>query len=46
MRGVEKGKMADFLWTLRYEVHRVFCASGHDERVQRISSGYAKLTPT
>ena len=39
-------KMADFLWTWRYEVHRAFCASGHDERVQRISSSYEKLSPT
>ena len=42
MRGVEKRqngtnlhvqlKMADFLWTLRYDVKRLFCASGVDER--------------
>ena len=53
MRGVEKStnlhvqlKTADFLWTWRHEVPRLFCAPGHDEGVQQISSGYAELTPT
>ena len=41
-----KLKMADFLLIRRHKVQRVFCASGHDEGVQQISSGYAKLTPT
>ena len=39
-------KMADFLLIRRQKVHRVFCASGHDEGVQRISYGYAKLALT
>ena len=26
-------------------VHRRFCASGHDEGVYRVSSGYGKMTP-
>ena len=55
MRGVEMGqngaethvplKMADFLWTCYHGVHRLFCASGHDEGVYRVSSGYGKMTP-
>ena len=55
MRGVEPSKngaksllpikMADFLWTWHHAVHRRFCASGHDEGVYRVSSGYGKMTP-
>ena len=55
MRCVEMGKngakthvplkMADFLWTWHHGVHRRFCASGHDEGVYRVSSGYVKMTP-
>ena len=54
MRGVETGKngakthdplkMADFLLTWHHAVHRLFCASGHDEGVCRVSSGYGKIT--
>ena len=39
-------KMANFLWPRCHDVKRPFCAPGHDEGVQRISSGYAKLSPT
>jgi len=55
MRGVETGKnaakthvplkMANFLWTWHHGVHRLFCASGHDEAVYRVSSRYGKMTP-
>ena len=55
MRGVETGqngakthiqlKMADFLLTSHHGVHKRFCASGHDEGVYRVSSGYVKMTP-
>jgi len=36
-------KMADFRWTRRHDVKRLFCTPAHDEGVQWISS---KLTPT
>ena len=55
MLGVEMGqngakshlplKMADFPLTSHHGVHRRFCASGHDEVVYRVSSGYGKMTP-
>jgi len=37
--------MADFLWTQRYHVQRLFCASEVDEDVYGISPAYAKLSP-
>ena len=55
MRDVETGQngakthlplnMADFLWTRHHGVRRRFCASGHDEGMYRVSSGYVKMTP-
>ena len=38
-------KMADFLLTSHHGVHRPFCASRHDEGVDRVLSGYGKMTP-
>ena len=55
MQGVETGqnganthlplKMADLLLTSHHGVHRRFCASGHDQCLYRVSSGYGKMTP-
>ena len=37
--------MADFLWTQRYDVHRLFCASDVAEHMSQISPAYAKISP-